>query len=117
MKRRDFFSMTGLFTGGLFFPFSKLFGKNILQNQGEETWAGLVDYARWCPSPHNVQPWKLKPVSKTEAHLYYDPQRIPAVVDDKASFTTTGMGMFIECLNITAANQGMKLIAEHTMER
>lgn len=115
MKRRDFFSTTGLLTGGLFFPFSKLFGKNVFQKE-KDTWIELVDYARWCPSPHNVQPWKLKPISKTEAHLYYDPQRIPAVVDDKASFTTAGMGMFIECLNIAAGAQGMKLIAEHTME-
>src|SRR6187200_2331460 len=71
MKRRYFFGIAGLFTGGLLFPFSKLFGKNTLQYEDEKIWTELVDYARWCPSPHNVQPWKLKPVSKTEAPLCY----------------------------------------------
>ena len=117
MKRRDFFGITGLFTGGLLFPFSKLFGKNILQYEDEKIWTELVDYARWCPSPHNVQPWKLKPVSKTEAQLYYDPVRLPFIVDGTSAFTTAGMGMFIECLDIAARPLGYKVIAEHANEK
>ena len=117
MKRREFFNMAGLFSGAFLFPFTKLFGKNVLHDNDEKIWTELIEYARWCPSPHNVQPWKMKLISKKEAHLYYDPLRIPAVVDDRSSFTTVGMGMFIECLNIAARPMGLKIIAEHTVEK
>ena len=33
-------------------------------------WTELLDYARWSPSPHNVQPWRLRVLSATEARLY-----------------------------------------------
>ena len=117
MRRREFFNAACLFSGALLFPFTKLFGKNFLLNDKEKIWTELIDYARWCPSPHNVQPWKMKRVSNKEAHLYYDPLRIPAVVDDRSSFTTVGMGMFIECLDIAARSFGYKVIAEHTPEK
>ena len=117
MKRREFFNIACMFSGAILLPFNKLFGKNFLRHHDERIWTELIDYARWCPSPHNVQPWKMKLISKKEAHLYYDPKRIPAVVDDKASFTTVGMGMFIECLNIVASSMGFKVITEHAPEK
>ena len=117
MKRREFFTAAGLFSGALFLPFSKLTGKNIFRGNAVKIWAELIDYARWCPSPHNVQPWKMKLISEEEAHLYYDPGRLPFIVDGTSSFTTAGMGMFIECLDIAARPLGYKLVAEHEREK
>ena len=117
MKRREFFNMACLFSGALLFPFSKLFGKNFLSKNDERIWTDLIEYARWCPSPHNVQPWKMKLVSNTEAHLYYDPARLPFIVDGTSSFTTAGMGMFIECLDISARPLGYKVVTEYETEK
>ena len=116
MERRDFIFNTSIISAGLWMPIARLSRKSKCQKQESKTWIDLIKYARWCPSPHNVQPWKMKIISSTEAHLYYDPLRIPSVVDDSSSFTITGMGMFIECLDIAARPTGFKIIAEHTSE-
>ena len=115
MRRINFISNLGVISAFTFVPFHKIFGRK-LNNDYPELWTELVDYARWCPSPHNVQPWKVKVISSEEAHLYYDPQRIPIVVDGTSAFTTTGLGMFIECLNIAASKYGYKITAEHEDE-
>lgn len=115
MKRRDFISSAGMVSLGILLPFGKLFAKKN-EDQAIAVWSKFVDYARWCPSPHNVQPWKLKVISETEAHLYYEPKRVPIVVDGTSAFTIAGMGMFIECMNIAAQAEGFKVIAEHENE-
>jgi hypothetical protein len=98
----------------LLLPFSKLHARH--QESNNSIWLDLLDYARWCPSPHNVQPWKLKILSATEALLYYDSARIPGIVDVDTSFTIVGMSMFIECLNIAAGYHGYNLRAFHESE-
>ncbi|MBD0333527.1 MAG: hypothetical protein ICV66_12825 [Chitinophagaceae bacterium] len=108
MKRRDFFKTTGLLSFSFLLPLQKIRGNNF---SNDKIWIDLIDYARWCPSPHNVQPWKMKIISATEAHLYYDPSRVPFVVDSHTSFTTVGMGMFVECLNIAANSVAYKIVA------
>ena len=116
MKRRDFITAAGLLGTVIVLPFQKIFGIGISAGDDTKKWTDLIDYARWCPSPHNVQPWKMKLISKKEAHLYYDPTRVPFTVDRNTSFTIAGMGMFIECLNIAARQSGNKIVAEHEPE-
>ena len=116
MKRRDFIFNTGVISAAVCLPFTYLFGKNKFLTRDSKIWINLVEYARWCPSPHNVQPWKIKLISEREAHLYYDPLRVPSVVDDSSSFTITGMGMFIECMDIAARAAGYKIVADHASE-
>ena len=112
MKRRDFILNAGVLSTLSLLPLMKIFS-NKLGAKDNFIWNTLVDYARWCPSPHNVQPWKVKVISKTTAHLYYDPARIPIVVDGTSAFTMAGLGMFIECLNIAAGPHGYTVMAEH----
>jgi hypothetical protein len=81
-----------------------------------ETWRNIINYARWSPSPHNVQPWKIKVISTTEADLYYDPSRLLPVVDPTSAFTIAGLGMFIESMNIAATSYGYKVMAQHSDE-
>ena len=76
-------------------------------------WTELVDYARWCPNVHNLQPHKIKIISETEAELYYDPARLLPVGDPKAIFVTVAMGIFVEHLSIAASLHETKVeIAE-----
>jgi len=107
MKRKEFILNACTVAAATLFPFNNLFAK---KNSNENAlWYELLEYARWCPSPHNVQPWKVKIISKTAAHLYYDPARVPVVVDTQSAFTIMGMGMFLECLRIAALAKGYEL--------
>ena len=82
-------------------------------NSDVNIWQELVEYARWCPTVHNLQPHRLKIISSTEAHLYYDPARLLPVEDSQAIFTTIAIGVFIECLSIAASQHKLKIeIAE-----
>lgn len=81
-----------------------------------QRWAELLEYARWSPSPHNVQPWKVKVLSATEAQVFYDPARLLPHTDPTSRFTITGLGMFIECLRVAAQPLGYALTARHEPE-
>ena len=115
MRRRNFIINAGVISAFSLLPLTRIFGRSMNVDE-PDIWTELVEYARWCPSPHNVQPWKIKVISSNEADLYYDPQRVPIVVDGTSAFTTAGMGMFIECLNIAANKHSYEIIAEHEAE-
>ncbi len=92
----------------LFNPLRQLFAS--FQNETKApSWTELVDYARWCPSVHNLQPHKIKIISATEADLYYDPLRLLPVGDPDAIFVTVAMGIFHEHLSIAASEYGRKV--------
>jgi len=72
-------------------------------------WALLIDYARWCPTVHNLQPHKVKIISTTEAELYYDAERLLKHGDPNAVFATIALGIFHEHLSIAAAPHGFRV--------
>lgn len=76
-------------------------------------WVNLLDYARWTPSPHNVQAWKLKVISETEAEVYYDAKRLLPVTDPTGCFSVIGFAMFIDSLNIAANSYGFEISADY----
>ena len=78
---------------------------------GSSTWAELLEDARWAPSPHNVQPWRLRPRSDTTAELLYDPARLLPYTDPASAFMTLTLGLFVECLAVAAAARGLALDA------
>jgi hypothetical protein len=78
-----------------------------------EIWIKLIDYARWSASPHNVQPWRMKLISNTDAHLYIDHNRLLKETDPTSCFTILGMSMFIEALNIAAHPMGYEVVAKY----
>jgi len=90
-------------------PFRNLFAF-LKEGKKLPSWKELVDYARWCPTVHNLQPHKIKVVSETEAELYYDPARLLPVGDPNAIFVTIAMGIFTEHLSIAAGSYGTKVI-------
>lgn len=74
-----------------------------------DRWRDILEYARFAPSPHNIQPWKVKIISDTQAELYYVPSRLLPDTDPTGRFTTLGFGIFIECVNIAAHKYGLKV--------
>lgn len=76
-----------------------------------EVWQDILSYARWSPSPHNVQPWKVKILSATQAQVYYDPKRLLPAEDTTGCFTILGFGIFIEYMAIAANPLGYTIEA------
>jgi Nitroreductase family len=75
----------------------------------DELWRELLDDARWAPSPHNTQPWKLRVVEEREAELLYDPERLLPDTDADGRFMTVALGMFVEAIVVAAAARGHDL--------
>lgn len=75
-------------------------------------WQAILETAIRAPSPHNVQPWRVKILGETEAELYIDSRRTLPKEDTTGSFIILTMGMFIEALKILAAPRGFNLTYE-----
>jgi hypothetical protein len=75
----------------------------------ETGWDELVDVARHCPSPHNVQPWRIEPTGENTANLYIDGSRTFPWTDHTGSFILSSMKMFTTTLGMVAQNSGLKL--------
>lgn len=72
-------------------------------------WKTLLETAIYVPSPHNVQPWRLRIVSDESADLLLERRRTLPKEDPTGSFIILTMGLFIEALTILAANCSLKL--------
>ena len=72
-------------------------------------WKTLLETAIYAPSPHNVQPWRLRIVSNESADLLIEKRRTLPKEDPTGSFIILTMGIFIEALRILAANRSLKL--------
>ena len=82
----------------------------------ENVWREAAAYARWCPSPHNVQPWLLRVVSSTEAELYYDPRRLLPKTDPTSCFVVAGLAMFVEYLSVAMRPSGYAIEATYVLQ-
>jgi hypothetical protein len=113
LSRRHFIrnTSTALFSVAMFNPLGSLFAASKKEDK-LPSWTELVDYARWCPTVHNLQPHQIRIVSDTEAELYYDPSRLIPVGDPESIFATVAMGIFIENLSIASATYGHKVEIE-----
>ena len=74
-----------------------------------ETWRRLLQSAILTPSPHNVQPWRVRLLNEHEALLLIDVRRTLPKEDLTGSFIISTMGMFIEALTLLAGNRGLRL--------
>lgn len=72
-------------------------------------WKKLLETAVYAPSPHNVQPWRLRILSDETADLLIEKRRTLPKEDTTGSFIILSMGLFIEALTIVAANSSLKL--------
>jgi len=72
-------------------------------------WQDLLGTAIHAPSPHNVQPWRVRILSDSEADLFIEKHRTLPKEDVTGSFIILTMGLFIEALSIVAQNKSHKL--------
>jgi nitroreductase len=72
-------------------------------------WREILSIARHAPSPHNVQPWRVKICSTQDAELLIDGQRTLPKEDFTGSFLLSAMGMFLEAIDLLAAPHRMHL--------
>src|SRR5690349_9348895 len=78
-----------------------------------KVWREGVAFARWSPSAHNVQPWRLRVLSRDAAELYYDPRRLLPETDPTSAFTIVSLTIFVEYLGIALRGQGIELTASY----
>jgi nitroreductase len=72
-------------------------------------WRTLLETARYAPSPHNVQPWRVRILSDDTADLLIEKHRTLPKEDPTGSFIILSMGLFIEALSVVAENNSLKL--------
>jgi hypothetical protein len=77
-------------------------------------WREAAAYARWAPSPHNIQPWRLRILSETRCEVYCDPRRLLRQTDPTSAFTMMGMAIFVEYLSVALQPRGYRVQAEYT---
>ncbi len=78
----------------------------------QNIWIDLLETAIHAPSPHNVQPWRVKIINETEAELFIDSARTLPKEDITGSFIILTMGLFVEALSILAERRGFGLSYE-----
>lgn len=83
------------------------------QRDPQGLWREAAAYARWTPSPHNIQPWRLRLVSEESAELYFDPRRGLPNTDPNTAFMTMSMVMYAEYLSVAFAARGFRVSAEY----
>jgi hypothetical protein len=76
-------------------------------------WRDIIEYARWAPSPHNIQAWKFQLVSEQEAVLLFDPTRLLPGTDPTGRFTAAGFGVLVETMSIAAAPYNLDVDVEY----
>lgn len=81
-----------------------------------DPWPWLLGHALQAPSPHNVQPWRLKLLGEREAELWIEQRRTLPNEDVTGSFIILTMGLFLETLRIVAAHRGFSVDEERVRE-
>lgn len=82
---------------------------DLCYNSAMSLWATLLETAIHSPSPHNVQPWRVRVLNESEAELLIDSARTLPKEDPTGSFIILTMGMFIEALSLLAASHEHRL--------
>ena len=75
-------------------------------------WKTLLATAIHAPSPHNVQPWRIRILADDRADLLIEKRRTLPKEDITGSFIILTMGLFIEALRIVARNESLSLAFE-----
>lgn len=79
-------------------------------------WRKILETALHAPSPHNVQPWRVKILDDFRAELFIDSTRTLPKEDVTGSFIISTMGIFIEAIDILARRENLKIEYELTHE-
>jgi hypothetical protein len=75
-------------------------------------WESLLEDARWAPSAHNGQQWRLRPLNAESAELLCDPRRLIPAIDPDGAFATASLGAFVETLAVVARAGGHDVVVD-----
>lgn len=78
-----------------------------------KTWDKILEYGRWAPSPHNMQPWLFKKGPDNTITLMYDPKRLLPGTNPTGTFMHVSFGILNETLSIAAAPLGLNVEATY----
>jgi nitroreductase len=79
-------------------------------------WREGLAHARWAPSPHNIQPWRVHIQSPVRAELLCDPDSLLRTTDADSAFTLIGFAIFVEYLAVALRPCGYALRAEFDLQ-
>jgi nitroreductase len=77
-----------------------------------KTWRDILEIAQRAPSPHNVQPWKVRITSEETCDVYIDIARTLPKEDTTGSFIISGMVMYLETMRYAAQTYQQNLLYE-----
>lgn len=80
-----------------------------------DIWKEILKIAVLAPSPHNVQPWRIRILPDGDADLFIEKRRTLPKEDVTGSFIILTMGLFVEALAVLAANRSYGL--SHRLHR
>ncbi|OGV26771.1 MAG: hypothetical protein A3F18_02290 [Legionellales bacterium RIFCSPHIGHO2_12_FULL_37_14] len=69
-----------------------------------EPWKTILEYGRYAPSPHNMQPWLFQVEEDGTVTLMYDPKRLLPGTNPTGSFVYVAFGILHETMSIAAAS-------------
>ena len=79
-------------------------------------WETLADIARWAPTPHNTQPFRIVPKSAERAELVLLTERLLPREDHGNLYVTSAFGTFARALELAARHHGVELAVEPVPE-
>lgn len=82
----------------------------------ESNWTRISDLARWTPSPHNTQPFRIRPLDDTRAELLCVCDRLLPEEDHGNLYMAAAFGTFAIGLELAAAHCGLAISVELTPE-
>ena len=68
-----------------------------------KNWGQILEYGRYAPSPHNMQPWLFRVESEDTVTLLYDPKRLLPGTNPLGSYVQVGFGI-LETERIHSSN-------------
>ncbi|MDQ2645485.1 MAG: hypothetical protein M3020_16830 [Myxococcota bacterium] len=81
-----------------------------------KSWDALGELARWAPTPHNTQPFRIVPKSAERAELVLLTERLLPREDHGNLYVTSAFGTFARALELAARQHGVELAVEPVSE-
>ncbi len=79
-------------------------------------WEQLSQLARWAPTPHNTQPFRIRPRSPTQADVVALPERFLTMEDPGNRYCSASAGILAVALEKAAQHLGHVLTCVPTMD-
>src|SRR5262245_56216658 len=87
-------------------------GMQLATSEGMESWQAIGELARLAPSPHNTQPYRIRPRGTDEAELVLLCDRLLPDEDPGNSYVLSAFGIFASTLEHAGRATGHAVMVE-----